>query len=411
MTQSPSGSGAREPDGIVIVGAGVAGLSTAEELRDRGYTGPLVLVGEERHPPYDRPPLSKEYLTGDPAHTRVALRDNSDLAALRLDLRLGRQARALDPAHRLLTLDDGSTVRYHGLVIATGARARRPATNLAGVHTLRGLDDADAIRRAFATHDRVVVVGAGFIGTEVAASARHLGLDVTLVDAADTPMAGPLHPRLGEIVADIHREHGVALRLGAGVAGFEGAERVERVLLSDGSTVDTPLVVAGLGVAPDTEWLAGSGIELVPGAGDVSCDMFCATSAPNVYAVGDVANWPHPHFGRLRLEHWTNAREQAAVVAHNLLASPENQQVYAPVPYVWSDQYGMKFQLLGQAAPADDVEIVHGSPDERKFVAFLGREGRLTGILGLRSTPKVMRYRRLLTESTSWTEALAAAGR
>ncbi|GAA3753341.1 3-phenylpropionate/trans-cinnamate dioxygenase ferredoxin reductase subunit [Spinactinospora alkalitolerans] len=397
---------------IVIVGAGMAGLGAAESLRSAGFDGTITLVGEEKHRPYSRPPLSKEVLTGRGSPKGVALRDEPEFDALRLDLRLGRRAERLRPAERAVELDDGSALTCDGLVIATGAAPRRPATGLAGVHVLRTIEDAEAVRAELEAVDRMVVVGAGFIGAEVAASARALGVEVTLVEAAPTPMTRVVDPRIGAALTGLHLDHGVDLRLGVGVTGFEGTGRVERVRLADGTAVEASLVVAGLGVETNTGWLAGSGVELAGGVGGVRCDAHCATSLPGVYAAGDIASWPHPRYGgRIRLEHWTNAGEQAAVAAHNLLAGEGARQEYAPVPYFWSDQYGMKVQLLGQAAPADTVEFVHGSVEDRKFVAFLGRAGMLVGVLGLRSTPKVMRYRPLLAEPTAWDDALAAAGR
>ncbi|KUP98425.1 NAD(P)/FAD-dependent oxidoreductase [Thermobifida cellulosilytica] len=396
---------------IVVAGAGLAGLTTAEALRQEGFDGTIVLVGEEARPPYERPPLSKEVLTGRGSGRSLDLRSEAELAALDLDLRLGVRAVALRPGGRAVELSDGSELTADGVVVATGARARRPGTDLPGVHVLRTLDDAEEVRAGLLRHGRVVVVGAGFVGAEVAASARSLGAEVTLLEAADTPLTRVVDPRIGAVLAELHRDNGVELRLGVPVTAFEGTGRLERVRLADGSAVETPLAVAGLGVALNTEWLAGSGVALDPGGG-VRCDEYSATSLPGVYAVGDLASWPHPRYGgRLRLEHWTNAEEQARAAAHNLLAGEGARQPYRPVPYFWSDQYGMKIQLLGQASPADTVEVVHGSAEDRKFVAFFGRAGRLVGVLGLRSTPKVMRYRPLLAEPTSWEDALAAAGR
>jgi len=390
----------------------MAGLTTAEALREAGFDGTITLVGEEVHRPYERPPLSKEVLTGKGSGRGVWLRTEAELDALDLDLRPGVRAVALHPAERSVALSDGTSVTADGVVVATGARARRPATDLPGVHVLRTLDDAEAIRADLLRHGRVAVVGAGFVGAEVAASARALGADVTLLEAADTPLTRVVDPRIGAVLAELHRDNGVDLRLGVPVTAFEGAGRLERVRLADGTTVETPLAVAGLGVHLNTEWLAGSGVALDAEAGGVRCDEYSATSLPGVYAVGDLAAWPHPRYGgRIRLEHWTNAEEQARVAARNLLAGEGARTPYTPVPYFWSDQYGMKIQLLGQAAPADTVEIVHGSAQSRKFVAFFGRAGRLVGVLGLRSTPRVMRYRPLLAEPTSWTDALAAAGR
>lgn len=406
---------------VVVVGAGMAGLHTAEALRAHGYEGRLTLVGDERHRPYSRPPLSKEALTGfgmaqaEPlaGHRLLQLREESVVDALDLDLRLGSRAVGLDT--EIVTVEGPRGVErlhYDGLVIATGARARRPDTDLAGVHVLRTLDDAEQVRAAFAPGGHLVVVGAGFVGAEVAAGARTVGMDVTLVEAAPTPLTRVVDPRVGEILTDLHRENGVDVRVGVSVTGYEGSDRVERVRLSDGSTVEASMVVAGIGVHLNTEWLRGSGVKLLDD-GAVTCDEYSATSLPNVYAVGDLASWPHPRYGgRIRLEHWTNAGEQGETAARNLLAwaSGQERTPFTPVPYFWSDQYKMKVQLLGQGAPADEVTFVHGAPEDRKFVAFFGRDGMLTGVLGLRSTPRTMRYRGLLEKPTSWEEALAAAG-
>ncbi|WP_017616137.1 NAD(P)/FAD-dependent oxidoreductase [Nocardiopsis salina] len=412
---------------IVVVGAGTAGLHTAETLRTQGYLGGLTIVGEEEHRPYSRPPLSKEVLTGagltpsggEPGwlagHRALQLRDETVVEAIGADFRLGRRAVGLDTGARQVRVQGPAgeeRVPYDGLVIATGARARRPDTDLAGVHVLRTLDDAEAVRAEFDSGGSLVVVGAGFVGAEVAASARAVGMDVTLVEAEETPMTRVVHPAVGEVLTDLHRENGVDVRLGTSVTGYEGSGRVERVQLSDGSEVPATLVVAGIGVHLNTEWLVGSGVDLLED-GSVACDEYSATSVPGVYAVGDLANWPHPRFGgRIRLEHWTNAGEQGEIAARNLLAraAGEEPTPFTPVPYFWSDQYKMKIQLLGQGAPADQVTFVHGSPEDRKFVAFLGRDGMLTGVVGLRSTPRTMRYRALLEEPTTWEEALAAAG-
>ena len=410
---------------VVIAGAGMAGLHAAEALRREGFEGRVTLVGAEPHAPYSRPPLSKEALTGigmEPSgggpgwlvgHRALRLLDDAEVADLDLDFRPGTRAVDLDPsAHEVsVTGPDGRTAAlpYDGLIIATGARARRPDTGLAGVHVLRTLDDAEAVRAEFDSAGRVVVVGAGFVGAEVAASARAVGMDVTLIEAAPTPLTRAVDPRAGGVFTELHRENGVDVRLGVGVAGFEGGDRVERVRLADGTAIEASLVVAGLGVRLNTEWLSGSGVDLL-GDGAVRCDEYSQTSVPGVYAVGDLANWPHPRFGgRIRLEHWTNAIEQGTAAAHNLLAG-EGRVPFTPVPYFWSDQYKKKIQLLGQGAPADEVAFVHGSPEDRKFVAFLGRGGMLTGVLGLKSTPRTMRYRGLLEKPTTWDEALAAAG-
>ncbi|GAB3495442.1 NAD(P)/FAD-dependent oxidoreductase [Nocardiopsis coralliicola] len=405
---------------VVIAGAGMAGLHAAESLRAAGFTGRITLLGDEQHRPYSRPPLSKELLTGAGAEVgadtpaAAQLRTDEEFAALDLDLRPGARAARLLPGEQAVELADGSRVRGDAVIVATGAAARRPDTDLDGVHVLRTLEDAAAVRAGFdaaaAAGGRIAVVGAGFIGAEVAASARARGLDTVLVEAAETPLLRSVDPRVGSVLTDLHRDNGVEVRLGAPVAAFEGAGRLKRLRLADGTAIDADLAVCGLGVELNTGWLAGSGVRLTADGG-VATDAYGRTSVPGVYAAGDLAEFPHPHphyGGRLRLEHWTNAGEQAEAAARNLLAG-EGGEPYAPVPYFWSDQYGRKIQLLGRAAPADTVEFVHGAPEDRKFVAFLGRDGMLTGVLGLKSTPKVMRYRRLLAEPTTWDEALAAA--
>jgi 3-phenylpropionate/trans-cinnamate dioxygenase ferredoxin reductase component len=393
---------------IVVVGASLAGLRATEALRREGFDGRLSLVGAEPHLPYDRPPLSKEVLAGerDPAEIELRRQGLDDLV---LDLHLGRRATALDAGARSVTLDNGTRLDGDGVVIATGASARQlPGTPpLAGIHTLRTLDDCQAIRTALDARPRVVVVGAGFIGSEVAATCRGRGLDVTVLEALAQPMVRGLGPVIGAVCGELHRDHGVDLRLGTAVEGFEGADRVERVRLGDGSAIDADLVVVGVGVAPETQWLEGSGLRLEDG---VVCDE-TGLAAPGVVAAGDVARWPNPLFdGELmRLEHWTNAGEQAVHVAKRLLAGDGPGEAFAPVPFVWSDQYDVKIQTVGRVRGDDEVVIAHGSLEERRFVALFGRDGRLRGALGFSRPRHVMQYRRLLAERASWDDALARA--
>ncbi len=395
-------------DHIVVVGASLAGLRAAEALRREEFDGRLSLVGAEPHLPYDRPPLSKEVLAGerDPAEIELRRQGLDDLA---LDLHLGRRATALDAGTRSVTLDDGTRLDGDGVVIATGASARQlPGTPpLAGIHTLRTLDDCQAIRAALDARPRVVVVGAGFIGSEVAATCRGRGLDVTVLEAFPQPMVRGLGPVIGEVCGELHRDHGVDLRLGTAVEGFEGTDRVERVRLGDGSAIDADLVVVGVGVAPETGWLEGSGLTLDDG---VLCDE-TGLAAPGVVAAGDVARWPNRLFdGELmRLEHWTNAGEQAVHVARRLLVGAGAAEPFAPVPFVWSDQYDVKIQTVGRVRGDDEVVIAHGSLEERRFVALFGRDGRLRGALGFSRPRHVMQYRRLLAEQASWDDALARA--
>jgi NADPH-dependent 2,4-dienoyl-CoA reductase/sulfur reductase-like enzyme len=393
---------------VVVVGASLAGLRAAEELRRLGYDGTLTLVGAEPHLPYDRPPLSKDFLAGETEVDGLALR-RQPYDDLQLDLRLGVRATALDVRARTIMTDDGEVLAYDGAVIATGAAPRRlPNTpDLAGIHVLRTLDDAAALRADLEHAPSVVVVGAGFIGAEVAATCRGRGLKVTVLEALPTPMVRGLGTALGDTLAALHRDHGVDLRTGVGVAGFEGNGRVERVRLDDGAVVDGDVVVVGVGVAPSTEWLDGSGLTLDNG---VVCDR-TLLAAPGVAAAGDVARWPNPAFDdtMMRLEHWTNATEQGVAAAARLLAGDAAAEPFGPIPFVWSDQYDVKIQVAGHVAGDDDVEVVDGSLEERRFVALFGRGGRLTGAVAFSRPRLLMQYRRMIAEAASFADALATA--
>jgi 3-phenylpropionate/trans-cinnamate dioxygenase ferredoxin reductase subunit len=397
------------PQTIVVVGASLAGLRAAEELRRLGFDGRLVMVGAEAHLPYDRPPLSKAVLAGEAQPADIVLgRQGPDLD---VEWRLGRRAVGLEVGSRAVVLDDGDRVTGdRGVVIATGASPRRLAglPALAGIHQLRTLDDCLAIRGELdAGARRVVVVGAGFIGAEVAATcwARHV--DVTVLEALPAPMVRGLGPMLGNVLAGLHRDHGVDLRTGVGVEGVDGLERVERVRLADGSTVDADIVVVGVGVEPATAWLEGSGLTIDNG---VVCDE-TLLAAPGIVAAGDVCRWPNPLFGGelMRLEHWTNAAEQGIAAGARLLASDGESVPFAPVPFVWSDQYDVKIQVAGHVRGDDRIEIVDGSLDERRFVAAVGRGERLVGAVGFSRPRVLMQYRRMVAEGASWDDALAAA--
>ena len=396
------------PKTIVVVGASLAGLRAVEALRRRGFDGRLDLVGAERHLPYDRPPLSKELLRGEREAEDIALRPEDQYDELELDLHLGRRAIALDAAAREVALDDGQRLRYDGLLIATGSTPRTlPGTGaLDGVHVLRTLDDALAIRAALETSPRVVVVGAGFIGGEVAASCRQRGLAVTLLEALEIPLERAIGAKLGRSCAALHRDHGVALHCGVAVEGFEGSERVEAVRLVGGQRIPADLVVVGIGVAPETSWLESSGLALDDG---VVCDASCAASAPGVVAAGDVARWNNPRFDEMmRVEHWTNAVEQGIHAASRLLDG-EAAEAFAPVPFFWSDQYDCKIQFAGHARPDDEIRVVHGSLEERRFVALYGRAGRLVGALAFNRQRQLSGFRRMIREGTSFEEARAKA--
>lgn len=395
------------PSSVTIVGASLAGLRAAETLRRDGFDGPITLIGDEAHEPYDRPPLSKQVLAGDWEPDRIALTPSDKLADLDLDLRFGATAAGFDLASRTLRLTggetEGETLEVDALLIATGARCRTLGEPREGVHVLRSLDDCLALRADFdAAPDRVVVVGAGFIGAEVAATARTRGLDVTVVEALSAPLIRVLGPEMGEVCAAVHRDHGVDLRTGVGVEGFDGAGRVERVRLTDGSAVDASVVVVGIGVVPNTEWLEGSGLALNDG---VVCDA-AGLAAPGVAAAGDVARWPNRRFGEvMRVEHWDNAAAQGAHSARALLGAAEP---YEPVPWFWSDQYDRKIQLAGHVRPDDEVRVVAGSVAERRFAALYGRGGRLMGALGFNRPRHVMRYRAMIEQGAAFEEALAA---
>lgn len=395
------------PDSVTIVGASQAGMHAAQTLRAEGFDGPITVIGDETDEPYDRPPLSKQVLAGEWDADRIGLPAASE--DLDLQWRLGRRATALDAERQSLTLDGGEEVPFDSLVVATGASpVRIPGTDdFDGIHTLRTLRDCMAIRAGFdATPRRLVVVGAGFIGAEVAATARGRGLDVTMVEALPVPLQRGLGDQLGSVMADVHRDHGVDLRLGVGVEGFSGDSRVEQVSLSDGSTVEADVVVVGVGVRPNTGWLDSSSLEIDNG---VVCDATCL-AAPGIVAAGDVARWPSTRYGQsLRVEHWENAIQQGKAAGRRLLASVDAAEVYDPVPWFWSDQYDRKIQMAGLSAPHDQVEVVIGSTDERRFVALFGNEGRVVGVLGMNRPRHVMQLRVHAADGTPFDQAVEAA--
>lgn len=402
----PTPRGDRVSAPIVIVGAGLAGLRTAEELRRAGYEGGLVLLGDEARAPYDRPPLSKQFVRGETDDT--TLRPPEFFADKDIQLVLGKAATGVDTAAKRVALDDGTAIDYATLIIATGLRPRRlpGLPDLAGVHVLRAHDDAAALRDELPGATRVLIIGGGFIGCELAASFRASGLEVTLVEPQPTPLAGVLGERIGGLVARLHRDEGVDLRTGVGVDSLLGEDdRVTGALLTDGTRVDAQVVVLGVGSVPVTDWLAGSGIELAPPAqgGGVVADESGRTATPDVWAVGDVAAWLHPSGECKRVEHWTSAGEQAKLLVTALLggAAP----TAARVPYVWSDQYDLKIQALGTPSPSDDVTVV--SDDGRKFLAYYSRDGILTAVLGAGMTAQVMKTRVKLATPTPVADLLA----
>ncbi|MEV6053629.1 FAD-dependent oxidoreductase [Streptomyces sp. NPDC052107] len=385
---------------ITVVGASLAGLSTVRALRAEGYDGEIVVVGEERHAPYDRPPLSKDFLKGDLEADALALGDADEYADLDVQWLLGERAVALDPAARTLTLAGGRHVRTEGVVVATGAAPRTlpGADGLAGVHTLRTLDDAQALRTELLNGlPRVVVIGAGFIGAEVASTAHRLGLHVTVVEALNVPLERQLGREMGLVCSSLHSDHGVGLLCGTGVAGLTGNGRVTGVRLTDGRVLPADIVVVGVGVRPATDWLAGSGVHVDDG---VVCDAGCATSVPGVVAVGDVARCPNPFTGRhARIEHWSNATEQARTAARTLLSGVSAP---APVaaPYFWSDQYQVRIQLAGHVAPGAEPQVVDGDLNSRSFTAVYRREDTPVAVLSLNQPKLFNRLRRSLAPAS-----------
>ncbi|MFF8584420.1 NAD(P)/FAD-dependent oxidoreductase [Streptomyces althioticus] len=394
---------------LVVVGASLAGLRAARSLRERGFTGALTIVGDEPHPPYDRPPLSKRVLSAPDRPVRPELPVPNDLRARWL---LGRAAVRLDPAARVVTLADGTRLTYDGLVVATGSTARgRPPGEPPpppGVVTLRGWDDALALRAALTEGSPLVVVGAGFLGGEIAAAARERGLHVTLVEAASQPLEGALGATAGAYVAALHREAGIVLRTGTTVEGFlTGADgRLAGVHLGDGTTVPAGTAVLAWGGVPSTGWLAGSGLAV---DGGVHCDPWLrvlrtdGTAVPDVVAAGDVARVPQPLAGgeRMALGHWTNAVEQGAAAAATLLAGQDPDRTLAPfraVPSFWSDLHGARIRSVGLPGAADGTRVVEHDLTGRRLEIAYHREGRLVGALTVGRTGRLASYRHALEE-------------
>lgn len=394
---------------VVVVGASVAGVAAATHLRAAGFDGEIVLVGDEPHAPYDRPPLSKQVLCGDADVADIGLAGAQALPSASVIQRLGCRATALDVERRVVEVDQREELAFDGLVVATGSVARHlpgmaPGS---GVHVLRTLDDALRVRKDLLDSRSLVVVGAGFVGLEVACSARSLGLDVTVVESAPTPFARVLGADIGARFTDLHRSHGVDVRCGVGVTGVTIAdERVVAVDLDDGTSVAADVVVVGVGAEPATGWLSTSGLELSDG---LVCDELLR-AAPGVYGAGDVARWDHPLFGSIRVEHWMTAVEHARAAARNLLAelhgAPESAEPAVQIPYFWSDQYGIKVQMAGWAHGYDEVvDVDLNGPGAG---VLLGRDGGLVGALGWSAPAFVARQRRLIADRASLEEAVAA---
>ena len=400
----------------VVIGASLAGLRGAEALRDGGYDGPLTIVGDEPHRPYDRPPLSKHVLAGELHAEATTL---PILSRLQAAWRLGQPAVALERDRRIVHLADGTAIPYEKLLIATGAKARSwsgAGAELAGIFTIRTLDDARALRRALERRpSRVLVVGAGLIGCEAASCCRDLGLAVTLIDPNPTPLARLLGIVIGATLAERMRAAGVDLRPNTTVESFSGeAGRVRRAHVRGGQAIDTDLVIMALGATRDTGWLAASG--LAADAGGLTCDRTCrALSAvgepdPAIYAAGDVARWPNPLYGDhpMTVEHWGNAVDQARHAAVNMLASTSDQRPYRHLPSFWSSQFGLNIKLAGFTQGADAMAVVQGSRASHRFLVVYGRAGRSVAALSFDQARWLPAYAEAVAAGSSFPPILAA---
>lgn len=391
---------------VLVVGASLAGLTAVDSLRTRGYEGELIVIDSSPALPVDRPPLSKQVLAGDWEPDRAVHRAAQRLPELDVELRLGVGASALDVANRSVLLSDGSSIDADGIVLAVGATPRHlPSDARSGVHVLRTLEDCLALRADLdAGPARVAVIGAGFIGAEVAATCRGRGLEVTMVEAGPVPLGRVLPGEIGGFITELHRGHGVDVRVGVGVEGIEvdPAGRARGVRLAGGELVEAEVVVVGIGVIPSVEWLEDSTLGLDDG---IVCDETCL-AAPGIVAAGDVANWPNPRFGeRMRVEQWENAIEQGEHAAARLLVELTGSgtvEAFAPVPWFWSDQYDRKIQMAGRPSGTDEIHVVEGSLDEQRFVALFRRDERCTGVLGVNRPRHVMQARMRLAESLDW---------
>lgn len=377
-------------DTIVVVGAGLAGVRAAQALRAEGFGGALTIVGDEHHPPYSRPPLSKEVLTGAAAPESTVL-PTGDLAATWL---LGTEAVGLDRKAREVRLGDGTGLTYDGLVVATGARARDlpGRSDLRGFHTLRTWEDATAFRSAALAARHVVVAGGGVLGCEAAASLRSLGVPVTLIDQAPRLMA-PLGEEVSAWARTAHEDAGVTVELGVGIAGFRGVDEVRAVELADGRAIEADAVLVAVGARPDVAWLEGSGLQ-VDAARGIATDEFClAVGDPTVMACGDVAEFDAGPRGRRRLEHWSNAVDMAGVGARNLLVPASERSAYRPIPTMWSDQYGLRFQAVGDLGLVTRTTVVEVDQERKRLVVEgVDEGGRLVAALGINAARSLLRY-------------------
>jgi phthalate 3,4-dioxygenase ferredoxin reductase subunit len=396
---------------VVIVGSGIGGIRTAQALRSAGFAGEVIVVGEEPDLPYDRPPLSKDYLAGRDGAEAVLLISQADAAETGITLRLGAPAERIAPEEKSLVLDDGEVLPYDVCVIATGAAARpTPWNKLDGVHVLRSLADSQALRDQLRARREVAVIGGGFIGSEVAATARKLGLEVTVIDPLPLPLERTLGATVAQLVTDLHHRNGVITLFGTGVDSIDNSGSQLSLQLSTGTTLTTDAVVLGIGAIPNDGWLAGSGL---PVSNGLVCDEFCRVQGrDDIYAVGDVARWFNPRYdGHVRVEHWTNAVEQARCVAHNI-TFPDQLTPYVAVEYVWTDHYDWKIQIAGRPThDAVDTEAVVGDftgPRPRGAVLYGDSGGILCGAVTVNWPRAIAVARQALAAHTPYPDALAA---
>lgn len=365
---------------VLVVGGSLAGGRAAEQVRRLGHEGRIVLVGDEPHRPYDRPPLSKKFLLGELDEDRLFLRPEHFYESKDVELILGSRARGLDTKAREVELDDGRRIAFEHLVIATGASVRTlrcPGADLEGVHTLRTLEDSLAIRAELETARRAVVIGAGVIGAEVAAACRQKGVEVVMLEALETPLVRAFGAHVGRIYAEVHRDRGVDLRVSTLATALRGARRVEAVVTDSGDEIPCDVVVVGIGVTPNVGWLEGSGVALDRG---VLVDGRCETNVPGVWAAGDVARWWSESVGaHVLVESIDNAQHQASAAANNIVGKAT---IHDPVPFFWSDQYDLKLQSVGHVGPYDEV-VFRGSVEERTFAAFHLRGDQLAFMVGV----------------------------
>ena len=392
-------------DTIVIVGASLAGGRAAESLRKLGHTGRVVLIGAERDRPYDRPPLSKKAMRGQLAEDKLFFRAEDYYDKSGIELRTGVRATRLDAASRAVELSDGTKVHFDKLLIATGADVRRltcEGADLAGVHYLRTLEDARGIRAELAPGKRLVVIGAGVIGMEVAASCREEGLEVTVLELLDVPLLRAFGREVGALYGRFHRERGVEVRCGIGVAALRGEGRVEEVVTSTGEVIPCDFVVAGIGVVPARAWLEGSGLSLERG---VLVNERCETNLPGVYAAGDVARFFHARYGRhVMVEAVENAQLMAATAVSNMMGKDET---HAPVAWFWSDQYELKLQSVGVVDDYDRI-VYRGSVETKQFAAFLLRGDRVTGVIGVNRLKEIAAAKKLISASIPVLDSMLA---